>query len=344
MSYTTVLGLDVGGANLKAAHSRGMAHSLSFELWKQPDQLPAQLRRLVSAFPDAEAWAVTMTGELCDAYSSKSAGVSAILDAVEEVAGGRPLYVWQNDARFVAPALARVLYLNTASANWLATALFAGRFSPIDNTWLLDIGSTTTDLIALRDGRPLCKGRTDLDRLAAHELIYLGARRTPLCIFQQHRDFLGHAHGTLAAEFFATIDDVYLLLGDVPENAEDRHTADGQPRTRAHAHARLARMFCADPEQLPLGEILAIAQQFRAAHQKILQHYLDLRWDRDPTLRPQRLILAGAGEFVARQILNRYRWHQIVHVLSLNELLGPARSEAAAAYAVAVLLAEEHSA
>lgn len=344
MPYTTVLGLDVGGANLKAAHSRGMAQSLPFALWKQPDQLTVHLRRLVSAFPEAEAWAVTMTGELCDAFPSKSDGVNAILDAVEEVAGGRPLFVWQNDARFVAPALARVLYLNTASANWLATALFAGRFSPIDNTWLLDIGSTTTDLIALRDGRPLFKGRTDLDRLAAHELIYLGARRTPLCVFQQHRDFISHAHGTLAAEFFASIDDVYLLLGDVAENADDRHTADGQPRTREHAHARLARMFCADPEQLPLGEMLVIAQQLRAAHQKTLHHHMDFRWDRDPTLRPQRLILAGSGEFVARQVLQRFRWNQIVHVLSLNELLGPARSEAAAAYAVAVLLAEEQPA
>lgn len=344
MPYTTVLGLDIGGANLKAAHSRGMARSQPFALWKQPSQLAAQLRRLVESFPEADVWAVTMTGELCDAFPSKSAGVNAILDAVEEIAARRPVFVWQNDGRFVAPALARVLYLNTASANWLATALFAGRFAPIDNAWLIDIGSTTTDLIALRDGRPIVQGRTDLDRLASHELIYLGARRTPLCVFQQHRDFVGHPRGTLAAEWFATVDDVFLLLGDVPEDAFDRDTADGMPRTREHAHARLARMLCADPEQLPMSDAVVLAQQLRAALQKAVHDYLDRRWDADPTLRPQRLILAGSGEFLARQVLQRFRWNQIVNMLSLNDLLGPARSEAAAAYALAVLLTEEQPA
>ncbi|HMP02874.1 MAG TPA: hydantoinase/oxoprolinase family protein [Gemmatales bacterium] len=341
MPFAKIMGLDIGGANLKAAHSRGVARSHPFPLWKHPDQLDQQLTRLVQALPESDAWAVTMTGELCDAFPSKQAGVNAILDAVERVAAGKPVFVWQNDARFVAPALARVFYLNTASANWLATALFAGRFAPIDNGWLVDVGSTTTDIIALRDGRPQFKGRTDLDRLAAHELIYLGVGRTPLMAFQQHPDLARSPRGTLAAEVFATIGDVYVLLGDVPEDLEDRNTADGQPRTRDFAHVRLARMFCADPEQLPRSDVLVLAQQFRAVHQKVLHQYLDWRWDDDPTLRPQRIILAGSGEFFARQVLHRYRWDQVVNVLSLNELLGPSRSEAAAAYAVAVLLAEE---
>ena len=32
------LGFDVGGANIKAAHSSGQARSLPFELWKRPDE------------------------------------------------------------------------------------------------------------------------------------------------------------------------------------------------------------------------------------------------------------------------------------------------------------------
>ena len=35
-----LLALDVGGANVKAADSRGAAWSVPFELWKQPEELP----------------------------------------------------------------------------------------------------------------------------------------------------------------------------------------------------------------------------------------------------------------------------------------------------------------
>src|SRR4051794_1172212 len=62
----TILGLDIGGANLKAATADKRAVSVPFPLWKQPDKLPAALAELVAKFPEAEELAVTMTGELCD--------------------------------------------------------------------------------------------------------------------------------------------------------------------------------------------------------------------------------------------------------------------------------------
>ena len=59
----TILGLDIGGANLKAATPDKRAVSVPFPLWKQPDRLPAALAELVAKFPDAEELAVTMTGD-----------------------------------------------------------------------------------------------------------------------------------------------------------------------------------------------------------------------------------------------------------------------------------------
>ena len=35
------LGLDVGGANIKAAHTNGEARTVPFALWKRPEDLPA---------------------------------------------------------------------------------------------------------------------------------------------------------------------------------------------------------------------------------------------------------------------------------------------------------------
>src|ERR1051325_158213 len=101
-----ILGLDVGGANLKAAHTSGVAHSQPFALWKDPGGLCDALRRLVGAMPAADEFAVTMTGELCDCFESKRQGVLAILDAVEAAAEGVPVQVWRTDGRFVGLAAA----------------------------------------------------------------------------------------------------------------------------------------------------------------------------------------------------------------------------------------------
>src|SRR6476469_2608409 len=97
----SILGLDIGGANLKAATPDKRAKSVAFPLWKQPDRLPAALADLVKQFPDAEELAVTMTGELCDCFETKRDGVAAILDAVEAVAACRVARVWSTDGAFL---------------------------------------------------------------------------------------------------------------------------------------------------------------------------------------------------------------------------------------------------
>ena len=175
-----VLGLDIGGANLKAAHTAGPARSRPFALWKDPAGLPAALSALIGEMPRADRLAVTMTGELCDCFETKREGVAAILDAVEGAAGDQPVRVWRNDGRFVDTTAARAEPLKAAAANWLALATFAGRFAPKGPALLLDIGSTTTDVVPLRDGRPVPQGRTDPERLRCEELVYTGVRRTPV--------------------------------------------------------------------------------------------------------------------------------------------------------------------
>ncbi len=57
------LGLDIGGANLKAAQDGGPARVCPFPLWKRPEELPGVLAELIAAFPAAERLAVTMTAE-----------------------------------------------------------------------------------------------------------------------------------------------------------------------------------------------------------------------------------------------------------------------------------------
>src|SRR5262245_34946758 len=149
-----ILGLDIGGANLKAAHTGGAARLRPFPLWKNPAGLADALRTLLGELPPFDRLAVTVTGELCDCFETKRQGVAAILDAVELVAGRTPVRVWRTDGRFVGPATARQTPRQTAAANWYALAVYTGRHAPKGPALLLDIGSTTTDVIPLMDGRP----------------------------------------------------------------------------------------------------------------------------------------------------------------------------------------------
>jgi probable H4MPT-linked C1 transfer pathway protein len=320
----TTLGLDVGGANLKAVHSDGTAVNQPFALWREPAGLPAALLRLRELLPSADVLAVTMTGELCDCFESKRDGVAAILDAVEDVAHETPVHVWCNEGRFLDLATARRTPLLAAAANWLALATFAGRFAPQGPALLIDVGSTTTDLVPLEDGKPVPKGRTDPERLRCGELVYTGVRRTPLCALLDGA----------AAELFATTLDAYLLLGRIAENTQDCNTADGRPATRAAAEARLARMDGADMETSTPNERRQIAERSVQRQQELLRRALA----RQPL--PRTVVLAGEGEFLAADVLSSLRELKMARIVSLNRELAPKISQAACAHAVAVLAAE----
>lgn len=323
------LGLDIGGANLKAAHSGGLAKSQAFNLWKQPAALPGALRGLLSAFPNFDLLAVTMTGELCDCFETKRHGVHAILEAVEAVAGSKPIRVWNTAGRLVDVPTARTSHLQVAAANWHALATFAGRFAPTGPAILIDMGSTTTDIIPLLHGTPTPQGLTDPDRLHSKELIYIGVRRTPICAL------LG---AEVAAEWFATTHDAFLVLGHLEEDSEDKNSTDGRPATRMHALARLARMICADTEIFSEEETQQLARSVDAKVRELLLTGVEQVAARLPGP-PETIVTSGSGEFVLLRTIKKLR-HR-TRVISLSEGLGPEISSAACAYALAVLAQEQ---
>jgi len=161
-------------------------------------------------------------------------------------------------------------------------------------------------------------------------LVYTGVRRTPICAMMG---------SDVAAEFFATMLDAYLVAGLVPERPDDCDTADGRPATLAFAQARLARMWCADVETFSSRQIegcagIVLQAQWRTilgSIERVLAYRRSLK----------RIVLSGSGEVLGRTILARYQWGTDLPPTSLAELLGSALSEAACAYAVAMLAAQE---
>lgn len=334
MAAPIVLGLDIGGANLKAATQDKRAATVPFPLWKQPDRLPAALADLVARFPDADELAVTMTGELCDCFETKREGVAAIVAAVRSASGGRRIRVWSTDGAFVDSEQAKREHLKVAAANWHALATYAGRYAPSGEALLIDIGTTTTDIIPLSEGVPHTHGLTDQDRLAHRELVYLGVRRTPVCAIYTDR---------VCAELFATTQDVYTVLGLLPEDATCIDTADNRSSTVTHALARLARMLGGDTETLPESHVIDFALKVHRKALETLSHAVAHQFHNPSGEEPAwgAVILSGTGEFLAERVIEASLPERLsARPVSLNDELGPVVSACAPAYAVAVLAAE----
>ena len=326
----TVLGLDIGGANIKIAGIEGVASTVPFALWKQPDKLAKFLALCLRDFPDVvlrtdaiRAIGVTMTGELCDCYATKREGVNRILDAVQKAAKKRLVRIWSTSGHWLSVAEARGQSLAVAASNWHALATFAGRFAPTGTSLLIDIGSTTTDIIPLIDGKPASKGLTDFDRLQTGELVYVGVKRTPI---------MALGLPSICAEYFADVRDAFIVLGDISEEPHAIDTADDQRGTRAECLARLARMIGADLETAAEARIVEFASACRRAVTENLSNAIN----QAPTA--ETILLSGTGEWLMREIVQEFR--PSTPIISLSEQLGPDISACAPAYAVAVLASE----
>jgi hypothetical protein len=332
----TWLALDIGGANLKAADGLGYAATRTFELWKRPDRLSDELHSLIAAAPPFAELAITMTGELADCYATKAVGVRHILDAVRAASSGCQVSVYLTDGRLVTVEEAYERPLLAAASNWRALATFASRFAGATPALLLDMGSTTTDIIPLNETGPCPAGRTDSERLVSGELVYTGVERTPLSAVLPQLPWRGHAC-PVAAELFATTADAYVLLGELPEDADDSNTADGRPRTRAASHARMARMICADTTTFTRIDAEAAAREVKESQLAVLQGAA-LRVAAALPRPPRTLLLSGQGEFLLRELATRLPWE--TEVVSLGNALGPLVSQCAPAHALAVLARE----
>ena len=330
------LALDVGGANLKAADGDKFAASQPFALWQNPGQLVDALRAMVALVPRVDHVAVTMTGELADCFTTKVEGVKFILNAVSVAASGRHTRVYLTNGRLVSLQTALNQPLLVAASNWHALASFAGRYVPHGSGLLIDIGSTTCDLIPLVDGVPVTIGKTDPNRMLNGELIYTGIQRSPVCAVAGLVPWRGRKYPT-AMEVFSTMWDVYVTLGDLPEEPNATGTADGHGATKIFARDRLARQICADREMFSESDALAAAEAIALSQLRKIGAIATQLMARvqEP---PAAIVISGRGEFLARRLLDLIK--SKAAVISLTRELGPELSMCAPAHALAVLARE----
>jgi probable H4MPT-linked C1 transfer pathway protein len=332
------MALDIGGANLKAADGLQWARSMPFPLWRDAAGLAGALAALLRDAPRADRLAVTMTGELCDCFDSKEAGVRHILKAVEAVAGMRAVAVYLVDGRLVSCDEAKANPVLAAASNWHALARFACRFVSGGAGLLIDVGSTTTDIIPLAGREVAAQGRTDFERLSRGELVYSGVGRTPVCAVVRSLP-VGGGDCPVAGELFATTADAYVVLGQVPADPDAGWTADGRGLSGPLARQRLARMVCADASELSQEDFQRMAtaigdaqrRQLRSSIQRVMETL-----GSEPTV-----IVSGSGEFLARAALDGLVGSG--RVIALTERLGGELSRCAPAHALAAIARETAS-
>lgn len=331
----SIIGLDIGGANLKCSDGT-TSKSVPFPLWQRPENLTSELKKLLDCYEAVSCLAVTMTGELADCYPTRRIGVQRIVQSVVAAADGCDVSFWQTGGEFLNAEEATEFPELVAAANWHALATWAGRVATQESALLIDIGSTTTDIIPLQNSLPDPKGLTDLERLKSGELVYTGVRRTPLCAIAYEVE-LKSQPTPLAAELFSTTQDVALILGEIAEDEQNCETANGRPATKQEAYQRLARMFCSDCNVLTEQELFSAAEQLQSQQIKRLEKaYQQVRLSLSQP--PHVMILTGEGEFLAKKLLDTQQSDaNHAEQLSLNRLLGPQHSTAACAYALAQL-------
>ena len=339
----TIIGWDVGGANTKAAwlaYEHGEARevriaSSPYEIWRDKARLPAVLRETLAAVTSTppDAMALTMTAELADVFQSKREGVLFVLESIGATFPELPIYALSLEGEFVALAEARSHLLDFAATNWVATARFVAKEYP--TCLLVDVGSTTTDIIPIVAGQVGSQARTDLDRLLAGELVYTGALRTHLAAIVQRVPVRGQLC-PVSPEYFSIIGDVHLILGHIQPDDYTCPTPDGRPATVEYAQKRLARLVCADLDLLGPAEIEGMAryihqQQIRQIEEGVLQVL-----SHEPGYQDLPLLAMGSGAFLAVEVGHRLG----LTVLELATRWGQPASTVAPCLAAAHLLAE----
>ena len=266
-----VVGWDVGGAHLKAARAEDdrvvaatqVASPLRFGL----DALSAAFADAKPRMGAADCHVITMTGELADTFTSRADGVAQLTATAVRMLAPEPVLVYGGRAGFLTPQAAANHVADVASANWHASAQWVARKQR--TALFIDMGSTTTDLVPVIEGVLAARGYTDAERLATDELVYTGLVRSPVMTLAERAPMAGSWSG-LVHETFATMADVYRVLGTLPEAADQMATADGRPKTQEASRARLARIVGRDQADAAEADWRSLAHWFAEAQIRLI--------------------------------------------------------------------------
>lgn len=276
-----MIGIDIGGANLKVVDGAGV-HIHYCPLWQG-----APLADLLELY--AGPAAVVMSGELADCFANKMEGIRWIVETVQGLIPGAAFY--GTDAAFHTRPVPEL-----AAANWLASADYLRE--EYADAVLVDVGSTTADIIPLNCFEDL-KGLTDTRRLQEQYLVYTGMLRTNVATLVSSVTLDGTAT-PVSTEYFAASADAHLVLGHIAPADYICPAPDNGAKTPEAALRRLARVVCADLDEIGKEGALEVARQFWEVQRTLIVRAVERALFRSGA---GRVITAGIGaDLFAREL------------------------------------------
>jgi hypothetical protein len=247
-----ILTFDIGGANIKRllydSRSKDVTSDIFyFPIWKRKDELTEFLRRKSII---ADVIGITMTAELSDVFPDKASGVMHIVDACENSLSN-PMYLSVDGRVIRKDEMDDPLPL--AASNWVASRYHLEK--NYHEGILVDVGSTTTDIIPFGPGTN--PEKTDLDRLRGGQLVYTGFLRTPISAVVNKVPYKG-ALTRISSEYFAITADIYNVLGLLEKYSCS--TPDGGGKSKRDSMRRVARHLCADLDDVGEEGIIGICE------------------------------------------------------------------------------------
>ena len=260
-----IAGFDIGGANTDVAvvdfDKSGNIICVETDfvylpMWMKNEELSQALTELLGTSVDEiDGVGISMTAELVDAYKTKREGVIDISNKSFDPFNVPVGFVGLDGIMELSEVIDNPMVV--AAANWIATAPLAAEID--QNCILIDIGSTTTDIIPIKNGKECAVGRSDLERLKTGELVYSGTLRTNVAALIEKIPLEGEVL-RIASELFAVTADVQMVLGNITEEEYSCDTMDGAGKSIEESMRRLSRVVCGDMDVLNSDEIIAMAE------------------------------------------------------------------------------------
>lgn len=302
-----IIGWDLGGAHLKAVLMTGGGTArevvqVPCPLWQGIGRLNEAVAEAGRLLGPADRHAVTMTGELADLFANRAEGVRCLIESMVAALPGGEVRVFAGREGLLSPEEAMQRPESVASANWRASALLAARIA--GEGLLVDIGSTTTDIVPFAGGALLARGTGDFERMAQGELVYTGIVRTPVMAVVREVSFKGARLG-LMAEHFATMADVHRLCGTLPDGADLMPAADGGGKGVEDSARRLARMLGCDAGDAGMAAWRRLANDIADRQAQGIEEAARRVLGRGGLAGDAPVIGAGCGRFLVRELGRR---------------------------------------
>lgn len=308
-----ILAYDIGGVYIKSAlieYIDGNVKILSvkrnafnFRIHAQnlKQALSVELASHISE-NEFDGIAITITAETVGIFKTIREGVIRISEICENLFQQYDVGYVSTDGKLHPFCDVKVEPYNFASANWVATSELATEY--IYNGFIIDMGSTTTDIIPIKNGRIVPNGKTDFTRLISGELIYNGLLRTYIqCVVDKlpYKD----KWINLASEIRCFTAHIYVYLGLIEEH-KMLHPFSGKEMsvTKNNSKDAIARSVCADSELLTDEDIKIMAQyvldtQIKCIGQSI-KNIWEKKWNQDEDIK---FIIVGSGECIVRMAI-----------------------------------------